>query len=224
MKTPTKVTLISIAVVAVLVVAGFIFTSASSPNVSNDPVAAAAIPDDGGLPGVAANSHVLDEVGPDAPTLVEYLDFECEACGAFFPIVEEVRAKYAGEVTFIARYFPLPSHFNSVRAARTVESAARQGEFEAMYKKMYETQKSWGEAKVPKDDLFRSFAEEIGLDMKQFDADYASDEVAQRVQRDVDDGTSLGVAGTPTFYIDGKLFEPKSVQDFYTTIDEALGK
>ena len=128
-------------------------------------------------------------------------------------------------IAFVAfRYFPLPGHFNSERAARAVESAARQGELEAMYSKMYETQESWGEAQEPHDELFRSFAEEIGLDMEQYDADYASEEVADRVARDLEDGTTLGVQGTPTFYLDGELFQPETVDDFSAALDEALAE
>ena len=80
----------------------------------------------------------------------------------------------------------------------------------------------WGEAQVPHDDLFRGFAEEIGLDMQQYDADYASDEVAARVQRDVDDGLELGVQGTPTFYVDGEPLQPRTYEDFTSAIDAAL--
>ena len=136
---------------------------------------------------VRDDSYVLGEEGSSGVQLVEFLDFECEACGAAYPIVEDLREKYAGEVTFVMRYFPLPGHFNAERAARAVESAARQGELEAMYDKMYETQSTWGEAQEPHDDLFRSFAEEIGLDMDQYDEDYASQEVKERISRDVAD-------------------------------------
>lgn len=172
---------------------------------------------------VREDSRILGDEGASGVTVVEFLDFECEACRAAYPIVEQLREAYAGEVTFVARYFPLPGHFNAERAARAVESAARQGELEAMYQMMYETQESWGEARVPHDDLFRDFAEEIGLDMEQFDADYASEEVAARVQRDVDDGLELGVQGTPTFYVDGEPLQPRSYEDFTSAIDAALG-
>lgn len=155
-------------------------------------------------------------------TMVEFLDFECEACGAVYPAVEQLRAEYDGRVTFVARYFPLPGHVNAEPAARAVESAARQGEFEAMYQMMYETQAEWGESQEPKDDLFRSYAEDLGLDMEQYDADFASPEVAARVQRDVEDGMELGVQGTPTFYLDGKLLQPRTYEDFTQALDEAL--
>ena len=171
---------------------------------------------------VREDSRILGEEGSSGVAVGEFLDFECEACAAAYPAVEQLRQEYAGEVTFVARYFPLPGHFNAERAARAVESAARQGELEAMYQRMYETQAEWGEAQVPHDDLFRGFAEEIGLDMQQYDADYASDEVAARVQRDVDDGLELGVQGTPTFYVDGEPLQPRTYEDFTSAIDAAL--
>jgi protein-disulfide isomerase len=173
---------------------------------------------------VREDSRILGEEGASGVTFVEFLDFECEACGAAYPIVEDLREKYAGEVTFVIRYFPLPGHVNSGSAARAVESAARQGELEAMYSRMYETQKEWGEAQEPKDDLFRTYAEDLGLDMAQYDADVRSDEVGARVGRDVADGESLGVSGTPTFYVNGELFQPQSVGDFTSVLDEALAE
>lgn len=224
MKTPTKVTLISIAVVAVLVVAGFIFTSASSPNVSNDPVAAAAIPDDGGLPGVAANSHVLDEVGPDAPTLVEYLDFECEACGAFYPYIEEIRAEYQGEINYVVRYFPLPGHLNSMNAAVAVEAAAQQDRFEDMYGKLFETQANWGEQQTSQAPLFRTYAEELGLDMAAFDAAVADPATEARVTEDLDQGRALGIQGTPTFFLDGQQLELTALTDLTDALDRAIAQ
>lgn len=173
---------------------------------------------------VREDSRVLGEEGTSGVTFVEFLDFECEACGAAYPIVEDLRDKYAGEVTFVIRYFPLPGHFNAGRAARAVESAARQDQLEAMYNRMYETQAEWGESGEPKDDLFRSYAEEIGLDMNQYDADYASQEIEERIARDVADGESLGVSGTPTFFVDGELFQPQTAEDFSTVLDEALAQ
>lgn len=173
---------------------------------------------------VREDSRIIGQRGSSDVVFVEFLDFECEACRAAFPVVEDMREKYGDQVTFVARYFPLPGHFNAERAARAVESSARQGNFEEMYHKMYETQASWGEQQVPLDDLFRQFAEEIGLDMEQYDADYASEEVAARVQRDVEDGVALGVQGTPTFFLDGKRFEPTSVEDFEEGLKEALAE
>ena len=215
----TKQTKITVIVAAVLTLALVVTLAALSAR-SDGPVRDVASDLEPAL--VRDDSRVLGDPGESGVTFVEFLDFECEACGAVFPVVEELRAKYAGEVTFVARYFPLPGHFNAERAARAVESAARQGKFEEMYQKMYETQTTWAEKQVPADDVFRGFAEDLGLDMADYDSDYASDEVKKRVQRDVTDGESLGVGGTPTIYVDGELLQPQSAQDFVDALDAAL--
>lgn len=220
MRTQTKAAL-GVGGVFVLVLAAVLVLLVKNAR-DDGPAARASTGEDSVL--VREDSHLLGEEGDSGVTFVEFLDFECEACGAMFPVVEQMREEYAGKVTFGARYFPLPGHFNAERAARAVESAARQGQFEAMYQKMYETQTTWAEAQEPKDDVFRGFAEELGLDMDQFDADYDSDEVLARVRKDIADGKELGVQGTPTFYVDGELFEPTSVQDFNDVLDQALAK
>lgn len=58
--------------------------------------------------------------------------------------------------------------------------------------------------------------------MEQYDADYPSQEVSDRIQADVQASTGMGVQGTPTFFVDGKLFQPDSVEDFSRVLDEAL--
>lgn len=173
---------------------------------------------------VREDSHVLGEEGSTGVTFVEFLDLECEACRAAYPVVEQLREEHAGEVTFVLRYFPLSGHANAEPAALAAEAAARQGELEAMVDRLFETQPAWGEQHDPKDALFRSYAEELGLDMAQYDADVASPEVAARVQRDVDDGLSLDVQGTPTFYVDGRLVQPETVGDLYDAVEEALAR
>jgi protein-disulfide isomerase len=173
---------------------------------------------------VRADSHRLDTAEDGKVTLVEFLDFECEACRAAYPFVEQLREQYDGKVTFVLRYFPIPSHTNANNAAYAVESAARQGKLEDMYKRMYDTQAEWGESQDSKAALFRTYAEELGLDMAQYDADVASPEVAARVQKDVDDGTRLGVSGTPSFYLNGEPLTPSTTDEFTQAIDEALAK
>ncbi len=111
---------------------------------------------------------------------------------------------------------------NAERAARAVEAAAQQDQFEAMYQKMFDTQQSWGEQDVPLDDLFRSYAEDLGLDMELFDAAYADPATLERIQRDIDDGKSLGVSSTPTFFLNGERLEPQSFEDLINALDVAV--
>ena len=140
---------------------------------------------------VRDNSRRLTTVPNSDVTFVEFLDFECEACRAAFPMVEQLRAEYGDRVNFVIRYFPIQSHFNAERAARAVEAAAQQDKFEPMYKKMYETQSEWGEQQTPADSRFRGFAAELGLDMAAFDAAYNDPATLDRVNVDAVSYTHL---------------------------------
>ncbi|WP_202638454.1 DsbA family protein [Bailinhaonella thermotolerans] len=171
---------------------------------------------------VRADSHRLQTAADGKVTVVEFLDFECEACGAYFPMVEQLRARYAGKVTFVTRYFPIASHFNAERAARAVEAAARQGRFEAMYRRMFESQKEWGEKRIPADEIFRGYAKALGLDMAAWEKAYADPATLDRIRKDAADGEALGVQGTPTFFLNGKKIQPQSYDEFKAAIDAAL--
>lgn len=212
MKTNTKPLIATAAVLIAVVVAGlvaFLVTRGQAP----DPAAAAV---------VRADSRVLDDGGDGAVTVVEFLDFECEACGAYYPVVEDLRQKYAGQITYVVRYFPLPGHFNSTHSAVAAEAAAQQGRFEEMYHRLFATQAEWGEAQESRAELFRSYAADLGLDMTAYDAAVASPETEQRVRADFDEGRALGVGSTPTFFVDGRPLVIERWNDLETAIEAAL--
>lgn len=180
-------------------------------------------PADGGQV-VREDSRVLSQAPEEKAVLVEFLDFECESCAAAYPFVEELRADYGDNVTFVHRYFPLPGHKNSMTAALSVEAAAQQGKYEQMYKKMFDTQTQWGESGDDKSDLFRGYAEELGLDMAAYDAAVADPATKERIQADKGDGQALGIQGTPTFYLDGKLLNPKTLDEFRDLVEAAANR
>ena len=171
---------------------------------------------------VAPDPRRLGPPGSGGVTFTEFLDFECEACGAAFPAIEQLRRDYAGQVTFNIRYFPVDSHRNARNAAIAVEAAAQQGALEEMYERMFETQTSWAEQSSSKAAVFRGYAEDLGLDMEAFDAAVADPQTEARVERDLNAGVELGVQGTPTFFINEQLIEPRSVEDIRQQIDAAL--
>ncbi|MFE4727377.1 DsbA family protein [Microbacterium sp. NPDC056736] len=211
-------TLITAAVVVLLIVATIVMVLVSRPATTDASTPA------GELPATRADTHVLDEVGAGAPTLVEFLDFECEVCGALYPYIEELRAQYAGDINYAFRYFPLPGHANSMNAALAVEAAAQQGRVEEMFHKMFETQSEWGEQRESKAALFRTYAEELGLDVMAYDDAVADPATRVRIENDFNDGRKMGVGGTPTFYLDGQRLELNSLDDLTTAIDRALGR
>ena len=213
---------ISIGIAAAFAVVAGILLAVNATSSSDNASGAAAADVDQHERLVRPDSHKLDVAADGKATFVEFLDFECESCRAAFPIVEQLRKDYAGKVTFVVRYFPLPSHFNAERAARAVEAAAAQDRFEQMYQKMYETQREWGEQRVPADERFRGFAEDLGLNLTAWDTAYNDPATLERIKRDVADGEALGVAGTPTFFLNGTKLQPKSAQDLTASIDAAL--
>ena len=173
---------------------------------------------------VREDSHVLNQASDEKAVLVEFLDFECEVCRAYYPTVEQLREEHADELTLVMRYFPIPSHTNSTNAAVAVEAAAAQGQLEPMYQRMYETQAEWGESQEPKTDVFRGFAQDLGLGMDQFDETVADPATTERVQSDFQEGRALGVGGTPTFFLDGEKLEVESPEDLARAVQAAVGK
>jgi protein-disulfide isomerase len=174
---------------------------------------------------VRDDSHRLSTAADGKVTVVEFLDFECEACGAAYPGVEKLRAEYGDKITYVVRYFPIASHPNAFNAAHAAEAAARQGKFEDMYVKLFDNQTQWGHTEESRAPVFEQYAQELGLDMATFKTDVASAEVAERVKSDFADGQALGVSGTPTFFINGEKFTGQpTYETLKSTIDTALSQ
>ncbi len=212
MKTAAKPLIAAAAVLVALVLAGliyFLIDRAQAPDPATTSV-------------IRSDSHVLDDGGTDTVTVVEFLDFECEACGAYYPVVEELRDKYAGRITYAVRYFPLPGHLNSTHAVVAAEAAAQQGRFEDMYHRLFETQSEWGEAQESRAALFRDYAAQLGLDMAAYDATVADPVTEERVRSDFEEGRALGVSSTPTFFVDGKPLTIERWNDLEAAIQAAL--
>lgn len=163
----------------------------------------------------------------DSPvTMTEFVDFQCEACYAYYPYVKQVKERYKDRVKFQVRHFPIVSgHQFSLQAARTGEAAARQGEFWEMHDKLFAGQKEWERVSDPQQ-IYDQYAKEIGLDMAKFEIDRKSSSVNAVIQKDLRDVQELGGTGTPTFVLNGKKIDtPKpSVEALSKVLDDALAK
>ncbi|MGO4188186.1 DsbA family protein [Pseudarthrobacter sp. TAF60_1] len=171
---------------------------------------------------VRTDSHRLTAPAVEKAQLVEFLDFECEACRAVHPFVEELKQEFGDRVTFVNRYFPLPGHPNSGTAALAVEAAAQQGKFEAMSAKLFETQDLWHGKTESQGPLFRTFAQGLGLDLAAFDAVVVDEKTKERIRADIADGTALGVRSTPTFFLNGEKLTLTTKQDFREKLAAAV--
>jgi protein-disulfide isomerase len=212
MSTNLRFTLGVLAAVA-LIVGGAVFFAMKG---SSEPATAGSNP-------VRADSHQLSTAADGKVTIVEFLDFECPSCGRAYPAVEQLRKEYAGKITYVVREFPLDMHPNAMNAAAAAEAAANQGKFEAMYNKLFTTQQAWGGQQTDHAKTFDGYAQELGLDMARFRADVASQQVRDRIETDRADGAAAGARGTPTFFVNGELFEPAATYDnLKAAIDTAL--
>jgi protein-disulfide isomerase len=174
---------------------------------------------------IQSDDHVRN--GKDKKvTLIEYADFQCPSCGSYYPLLKQLEEKYSEQVSFVFRHFPIISiHPNAFAAARAAEAASNQGKFFEMHDKLFETQSAWGEVSTNQQSLFEGYAEELGLDMVKFKADYASEAVANRINRDVASAKQFSISGTPTFIINGeKIVNPVDIGAFETLLNEAIKK
>lgn len=221
-----KISATLLAIFAVAIAAIALSSSGDSPTEpAQAPAATTSAPASSGPPVVrASDARRLGPQGSSGVTFTEFLDFECESCAAAFPVIEQLRQEYAGRVTFVLRYFPIPSHKNAMNAAIAVEAAHQQGKLEAMYKRMYDTQSDWGEQQTSRASLFRTFAQKLGLNMKTYDADVKSARTKARVQQDAEAGAALGVQGTPSFFVNETRIEPQSFEDLRGLLNEAIAK
>jgi Na+/H+ antiporter NhaA len=132
-------------------------------------------------------------------TLVEYGDFECPYCGRAEPTLRELLLEIGDDVRFVFRHLPLTDvHPHAQLAAEATEAAGEQGRFWEMHDLLFEHQDA-----LTGRDLLR-YAEDLGLDLERFRKDLKRHEHAPRVARDVESAELSGVAGTPTFFINGQ--------------------
>jgi Na+/H+ antiporter NhaA len=134
-------------------------------------------------------------------TLVEYGDFECPNCGQAEGALRALLRDAGREFRFVFRHLPLTDvHGSAQLAAEASEAAAAQGRFWEMHDLLFDSQD-----KLTFDDLV-DHAAALGLDVDQFEGDLRTRRHARRVARDVASATEGGVAGTPTFFVDGRRY------------------
>jgi protein-disulfide isomerase len=150
---------------------------------------------------LSAHDHVRGRVDATL-TLVEYGDFQCPHCAGVFPMVLEIADELGESLAFAFRHFPLPEiHPLAQRAAEAAEAAASQGRFWQMANALYENQERLDE------DRLTTCARRANLDVKQFKKEMKSGIHAPRVRADYLGGVRSGVKGTPTFFINGQLYQ-----------------
>lgn len=173
-------------------------------------------------------SNHVSGAGETGVVLVEYGDFQCPGCGAYFPTVKQVKEKYGDKITFQFRHFPLESiHKNARAAARAAEAAALQGKFWEMHDRLFENQTAWQNTSDPIS-TFEGYASAIGIgDIAKFTEDYKGSAVNAVINADLAEGRAKNVSATPTFVLNDKVLDPSpvnSVEAFSALIDAAIAE
>ncbi len=143
----------------------------------------------------------------DAPvTIIEYASLTCPYCRRFhretFP---QLKREYidTGKVRFILREFPIG--FQSGAATIALRCAPPERYFE-LYGKFLEQQARWVSQEVRHDPIFKVVAQ-VGMTRAQFDACYQNQGMIDALAQIKDRGRTLGVIGTPNFFVNGRLIK-----------------
>lgn len=148
--------------------------------------------------------HTLGKEGGNV-ILIEYGDFQCPSCSATSSNVRTLMDEYGDRATFVFRNFPLTTiHPNAMAAAAAAEAAGLQGKYWEMNHLLYENQDSWsGLDGSRRTEAFRAYAEQLSLNLTQFDNDIKSSNVSQKISFDQAIAKKKEVQATPTFYLNG---------------------
>ena len=160
-------------------------------------------------------------VGPsNAPiTIVEFSDYQCPYCQRAEASVKEVQKKYGDKVRLVYMDFPLPMHSNALKAAQAARCAGDQGKYWEYHDALFADQ-----SKLDKAGL-KATADKLKLDPKKFDECTAGDLHMDQIKKSQREGGDVGVDGTPTFVINGRLMsgaQPPSEME--SVINEELAQ
>jgi protein-disulfide isomerase len=153
-----------------------------------------------------------------AVTIVEFSDFQCPYCAQAKVLVDQVLAAYPKDVNFAYKNFPLPMHANADPAARAALAAGRQGKFWEMHDELFKHSADLSPFAL------HAIAEKLRLNVSKFEADMNSPTVKQQLDTEVRQGKVAGVRGTPTFFINGRMAQTRSLEGFKAMIETELKK
>jgi protein-disulfide isomerase len=209
--------IVAVVLVGATVLAGVLYSRAKQAAAPAPPPAATVASNDSVY--VRPHSHFI---GPaDAKvTIVEFLDPECETCRAMYPMVKQVMAEFQGKARLVIRYMPF--HQNSLFAASALEAAAEQKKYWELLEAMFAAQPMWADHHHPRPELIPEIAKQAGLDMDAFNQALSKPAHKQKVEIDQADGKTLGVNGTPTFFVNGKMLQQLGYEPLRALVAQEL--
>jgi protein-disulfide isomerase len=158
--------------------------------------------------------------GPEkAPVVIAvFTDFQCAYCAQLVPLLDQVLKQYPTQVKLVYKNFPLRSHSFALKAALSALAARSQGKFWQFHDLLFQNHDKLDDAKI---DEIRG---QLGLDGTEFEKQLKSPEAATLIRADYREGSQVGVRGTPTVFVNGKMLRDKSPQGFQEAIENELKK
>jgi protein-disulfide isomerase len=156
---------------------------------------------------------------PNAPvTLMEYGDYESEACAKVNEVVEKLLKQFEGKMRFNFRHFPLTKiHQHAMKAAEASLGAAQEGKFWEMHSMLFAHRRRLGAISL------REYAKDVGVVNKKFLEDLVNSTYGWQVRSDLLEGLDKGVRDVPAFFINDELFVGKpTFENLRKGIDAAL--
>jgi len=138
-------------------------------------------------------------------TVVEFSDFQCPFCASFFSnTLSQIKKEYVdtGKIIFVYKHFPLDFHQNAKQAAVASECAKEEGKFWEYHNILLGNQTMWENlGGNDTTETFVKYAESLGLDTDNFKSCLDSMKYERNVDMDLQEGSTMGVTGTPAFFV-----------------------
>lgn len=207
----------SVMVVTIGIIWGLVYLINSSPSGStasqNKPKA------------VSKTDIMLGNPSKAKATLIEYADFQCPACALTAPIARNLQRKFKDQLLMVFRFFPLVNtHQHAMASAQAAYAASRQGKFWEMYDLLFTNQQKWSTDNNAQK-IFSDYAKQLKLDINTYNLDSTSEAGIKFITDEQNEGLSIGIDRTPSFFINGKFVEnPLDETSFKQLIQDEINK
>jgi protein-disulfide isomerase len=172
------------------------------PSKETEPVAQIQTPAE-----VSENDIILGSIERARVILIEYTDFQCPACKVYAENVKKLSKDFGDDLLIVHRFLPLTSiHKNAVTSAQAAYAAFKQNKFWEMDELLYENQDSWANTDNPLS-IFTDYAKKFNLNIDQFTNDYTAQSTKEFIDAQRNEGISIGITYTPSFFVNGKIVE-----------------
>jgi protein-disulfide isomerase len=149
-----------------------------------------------------------------AVTIVEFGEYHCYFCARAAPVLEKLVETYPDAVRVVFKDFPLAAHDCANRAAIAAHCAGRQGRYWEMGRLLMDNQGR------PKEEQLRRFADQLGLDLDQWDDCTRDPTWQETIDDDLRVGREAGVVSTPTFFVNGLMVQGAQTYERFVALVE----